>query len=445
MKRYNRVAAFVLLVAILLTPTAAFAASGPAISAPGAIVMDYDTGQVLYEKNADTPRSAASMTKIMTAYIILDALRTGEATWDTVIPISVNARTQSPWDKTDFAETERLGDLFEPFLVRSNNQMGIAIAEYFGGGSEAQFAERMNEKARLLGIDAYYTEANGLAPNRVTPRAQALLTRAIISDYPEILNTTSKHQTKYKNEIYRSTNQFYRKFRHFKGINGFKTGTASYSGQCLSVTYTNKGRHLISVVMGSRGQDQRYHDTMALLNYAMSCYATSPWAKDVPSRANHEGINTAAYRGLKSFQGREAMNRGEFTLLMGLALRLPMTEADGGFPDVPADAYYAKAVTAARQAGLIDGYEDGRFRPERLISREEMAKILFVAMKYDDASHNLPFKDANAIGSVFRPAVASLTARGILHGKGDNLFDPKGTASREEATQMMLNLKNQLN
>lgn len=445
MKRFNSVAAFLLIVAILFTPGAAFAANAPAISAPGAIVMDYDTGQVLYEKNADTPRSAASMTKIMTAYLILDALRTGEATWDTVIPISVNARTQSPWDKTDFAETERLGDLFEPFLVRSNNQMGIAIAEYFGGGSEAQFAERMNEKARLLGIDAYYTEANGLKPNRVTPRAQALLTRAIISDYPEILNTTSKHQTKYKNEIYRSTNQFYRKFRHFKGINGFKTGTASYSGQCLSVTYTNKGRHLISVVMGSRGQDQRYHDTMALLNYAMSCYATSPWAKDVPSRANHEGINTAAFRGLKSFQGREAMNRGEFTLLMGLALRLPMTEADGGFPDVPADAYYAKAVTAARQAGLIDGYEDGRFRPERLISREEMAKILFVAMKYDDASHNLPFKDANAIGSVFRPAVASLTARGILHGKGDNLFDPKGTASREEATQMMLNLKNQLN
>lgn len=445
MKRFNSVAAFLLIVAILLIPGAAFAANAPAINAPGAIVMDYDTGQVLYEKNADTPRSAASMTKIMTAYIILDALRTGEATWDTVIPISVNARTQSPWDKTDFAETERLGDLFEPFLVRSNNQMGIAIAEYFGGGSEAQFAERMNEKARLLGIDAYYTEANGLKPNRVTPRAQALLTRAIISDYPEILNTTSKHQTKYKNEIYRSTNQFYRKFRHFKGINGFKTGTASYSGQCLSVTYTNKGRHLISVVMGSRGQDQRYHDTMALLNYAMSCYATSPWAKDVPSRANHEGINTAAFRGLKSFQGREAMNRGEFTLLMSLALRLPMTEANGGFPDVPAEAYYAKAVTAARQAGLIDGYEDGRFRPERLISREEMAKILFVAMKYDDASHNLPFKDANAIGPVFRPAVASLTARGILHGKGANLFDPKGTASREEATQMMLNLKNQLN
>ena len=445
MKRFNSVAAFLLIVAILFTPAAAFAANAPAINAPGAIVMDYDTGQVLYEKNADTPRSAASMTKIMTAYIILDALRTGEATWDTVIPISVNARTQSPWDKTDFAETERLGDLFEPFLVRSNNQMGIAIAEYFGGGSEAQFAERMNEKARLLGIDAYYTEANGLAPNRVTPRAQALLTRAIISGYPEILNTTSKHQTKYKNEIYRSTNQFYRKFRHFKGINGFKTGTASYSGQCLSVTYTNKGRHLISVVMGSRGQDQRYHDTMALLNYAMSCYATSPWAKDVPSRANHEGINTAAYRGLKSFQGREAMNRGEFTLLMSLTLRLPMTEADGGFSDVPADAYYAKAVAAARRAGLIDGYEDGRFRPERLISREEMAKILFVAMKYDDASHNLPFKDANAIGPVFRPAVASLTARGILHGKGDNLFDPKGTASREEATLMMLNLRSQLN
>lgn len=445
MKRLNRVAAFILIVAILLTPGAAFAATAPTISAQGAIVMDYDTGQVLYEKNADTPRSAASMTKVMTAYIVLDALRTGEATWDTVIPISDNARNQSPWDKTDFAETERLGDLFEPYLIRSNNQMGIAIGEYFGGGSEATFAERMNEKARLLGIDAYYTEANGLKPNRVTPRAQALLTRAIISDYPEILNTTSKHQTKYKSEIYRSTNQFYRKFRRFKGINGFKTGTASYSGQCLTATYTKKGRRLISVVMGSKGTDGRYHDTMALLNYAMSRYMTSPWAKDVPSRANHAGINTAAYRGLTSFQGREAMNRGEFTLLMGLALRLPMTEAGGGFSDVAADAYYAKAVAAAKNTGLIDGYEDGSFRPERLISREEMAKILFVAMKYDDSAKDLPFQDAAAIGPVFRPAVANLTARGILHGKDGNRFDPKGTASREEATLMMLNLKSQLN
>ena len=445
MKRYNRVAAFVLLVAILLTPTAAFAASGPAISAPGAIVMDYDTGQVLYEKNADKPRAAASMTKVMTAYIILDALRTGEATWDTIIPISDNARNQSLWDKTNFGETERLGDLFEPYLIRSNNQMGIAIAEYFGGGSEARFADRMNEKARLLGIDAYYTEANGLKPNRVTPRAQALLTRAIISDYPEILNTTSKHQTNFKGEVYRSTNQFYRKFRHFKGINGFKTGTASYSGQCLTATCTKKGRHLISVVMGSKGQDQRYHDTMALLDYAMSRYMTSPWAKEVPSRANQAGINTAAFRGLKSFQGREAMNRGEPTLLMGLALRLPMAEGDTAFPDVPADAYYAKAVAAAKNAGLIDGYEDGNFRSERLISREEMARILCVAMKYDDPAHNLPFKDANAIGPAYRPAVASLTARGILHGKDGNRFDPKGTASREEATLMMLNLKSQLN
>ena len=107
MKRLNRVAAFILIVAILLTPGAAFAATAPTISAQGAIVMDYDTGQVLYEKNADTPRSAASMTKVMTAYIILDAIKSGEVSWDTVIPISNNARTKSPWDKTPFDEVER--------------------------------------------------------------------------------------------------------------------------------------------------------------------------------------------------------------------------------------------------------------------------------------------------------------------------------------------------
>lgn len=229
--------------------------------------------------------------------------------------------------------------------------MGIAMAEYLGGGSEERFADRMNEKARLLGIDAYYTEANGLKPNRVTPRAQALLTRSIIRDYPEILNTTSKHQTMYKNEVYRSTNLFYRKFRNFNGINGFKTGTASYSGQCLTATYTKKGRHLISVVMGSKGKDGRYHDTMAILNYATRDYSTSDWAKHVPARAERTGINTALYRGLKSFQGREHMSRGEFTLLMSLALHLPMESNVTGFNDVAPDAYYTKAIAAAKGRG----------------------------------------------------------------------------------------------
>lgn len=444
MKRLNQWVALVLMVVMLMVPGAAFAAEPPAISAQGAIVMDYDTGQVLYEKNSDKAYSAASMTKVMTAYIILDAIKSGELSWDTMIPISDNARTKSPWDKTPFDDTERLGDLFEPYLIRSNNQMGIAMAEYMGGGSEERFAVRMNEKARALGIDARYTEANGLKPNSVTPRAQALLTRSIIRDYPEILNTTSKHQTMYKNEVYRSTNLFYRKFRNFNGINGFKTGTASYSGQCLTATYTKKGRHLISVVMGSKGKDARYHDTMAILNYATRDYSTSSWAAHVPAKAEKAGINTALYRGLTSFQGREHMSRGEFTLLMSLALHLPMENDATSFNDVALDAYYTKAIAAAKGAGLIDGYGDGTFRPDKLVSREEMAKIIYVAMKYDENNTRLPYKDSGKIHPVFRPAVASLTKRGILQGKGGNLFDPKGTASREEATQMMLNLTSQM-
>lgn len=444
MKRSNQFVAFFLAFIILLTPATAFAEKEPQISARGAIVMDYDTGQVLYEKNADKAFSAASMTKVMTAYLILDSIRSGDISWDTVIPISENARNKSSWDKTNFSDEERLGDLFEPYLIRSNNQMGIAMAEYLGGGSEAVFAERMNEKARDLGIDARYTEANGLKPNRVTPRAQALLTRAIIHDYPDILNTTSKCETLYKEQVYRSTNKFYRDFRYFKGINGFKTGTASYAGQCLTATYTKKGRHLISVVMGSTGKDRRYHDTMAILNYAMSYYSTSNWASKVPARADREGMNTAAYRNLTSFQGREAMSRGEFTLLMALAMKLPLVDGDTGFDDISDEVYYKNAIGAAKRAGLIDGYGDGSFRSDQLITREEMARIVYVAMKYDDSGARLPFKDREKIHPVHRKAVAGLTARKILHGRSGGIFDPKGTASREEATLMMLNLKDQL-
>lgn len=444
MKRLKQVLVGMLILAMVLTPGPSFAMEEPKITAKGAIVMDYDTGQVLYEKNADKAYSSASMAKVMTAYLILDAIHRGDLSWDTMIPISDKARTQSPWDKTPFAEEERLGDLFDPYMVRSNNQMGIAIAEYMGGGSEDGFVDQMNQKARDLGLDASYTEANGLKPNQVTARAQALLTRSIIQEYPEILKTTAKHQARFKDQVYRSTNKFYRDFRYFKGVDGFKTGSAPYSGQCLTTTCTRRGRRLISVVMGSQGKDRRYYDTMKIINYACELSTTSPWAKDVPKRADRENMNTAAYKGLATFRGREPMSRGEFTLLMALTLALPMEEGQTEFRDVPEDAYYAKAIAAAKKAGLVDGYGEGIFRPEKLISREEMARMVYVAMGYDDASVDPSFKDWEQIHPLYCKAVAGLTARKILHGRSGGLFAPQGTASREEASLMMLNLRDQV-
>ena len=195
-----RFAALMLTLVCLLSlaPSAAAAPEEPMLSGQAAIVIDYETGYVLYAKDPDTMRLPASMTKVMTAYIVYEELAKGTITMDTPVPISdhvaaisrdnVNYQTMVPLPQGGTVPVETLLKLV---LLPSASASCVALAEFISGTEEA-FVQRMNETARRLGLDAAYVNPYGYDDNMISPRSQAMLVREFLMKYPEVLEITSQ-------------------------------------------------------------------------------------------------------------------------------------------------------------------------------------------------------------------------------------------------------------
>ena len=192
---FTRITALTLLFALLLTSTvvAATPPTPPNITADSAIVMDYDTGEVLYEKDADTMRVPAYMTKVMTAYIIFEELEAGNLTLDTMVPVSnTNADRSSSSNypaivPLPYGQSQSVDTLLKLILIPSASASCIAMADYISG-SEAAFVQRMNETAQRLGMTAEYENCHGAHVHYLTARSQAILVREFIRRFPQILD-----------------------------------------------------------------------------------------------------------------------------------------------------------------------------------------------------------------------------------------------------------------
>ncbi len=290
----------------VLFSTAVSAASvgGNAISSSGACVMDYDTGEVLYEYNGNTPRVPASMTKIMNMYCVYEALKNGEITLDTVVPISKNVYNKSRnsvyqsvlplYYNTTYTVDEMIGVV----VTYSASGAAIALAELIGG-SEAAFVERMNNKAAEMGIDAHYYDSCGIAENKISPIAMATLARNIIRDYPDILTRSSKPYVSFHGNTYKTTNHLLDTY-YYSGADGLKTGTTPAAGYCFCGTAVRNGRRMISVTMNSSSTGQRFIDTARLLDYgfaaANSRYGTIYYT-DMRTFVNGAEMPTFVYKG----------------------------------------------------------------------------------------------------------------------------------------------------
>ena len=238
MKRLkNRVLALVLVFVLLF----AVSASAFKIEAQGAISMNFDTGEIYYEKNADMMMTPASMTKIMTLYIIFEKMASGELDENTLIPVSAQAAKASrSGDATNIPLTADkplpLGTMIDAITIVSACTCSSLVAEYISG-SEAEFAKLMNETAARMGINAYFEDASGLSDNNlITPRGVAQLVHKFITKYPDILNYTSKASAEIDGKLYYSTNWFLpikdTKF-YYEGVDGFKTGTTNKEASVL--------------------------------------------------------------------------------------------------------------------------------------------------------------------------------------------------------------------
>lgn len=245
---------------------------GNYISSSGACVMDYDTGEILYEYNGNNPRVPASMTKIMNMYCVYEALENGEISLDTVVPIS-----KSVYNKSRNSVYQSVLPLYYNTIYTVDEMIGVvvtysasgaatALAELIGGGSEAAFVERMNKKAEEMGIDAYYYDSCGIADNQVSPIAMAMLARNIIHDYPDILVRSAKKSVYFHGNTYKTTNHLLDTY-YYSGADGLKTGTTPAAGYCFCGTAVRNGRRMISVTMNSSSKGQRFTDTARLLDY----------------------------------------------------------------------------------------------------------------------------------------------------------------------------------
>lgn len=273
------------------------------ISSQGACVIDYDSGEVIYEYNGYSSRVPASMTKVMNLYCVYEAMSQGAFDMNTHVAISQNVynKSRNPVYQTAplyLNTTYTVGELIDMVVVYSDIGSAVALAE-LTAGSEWAFVQLMNQKSAELGLTAYFYDCFGVENNQASPVDIAKLVRAFIQKYPEILLHTSKRTTMLHGATYYTTNHLL-DTHYYMGADGFKTGTTSAAGCCFAATAARDGRRMIAVTMGSISSSQRFADVKALMDYGFSYVKTNydtVYHTDSSVRINGTEVPTFAHRG----------------------------------------------------------------------------------------------------------------------------------------------------
>ncbi|MGB7433297.1 MAG: D-alanyl-D-alanine carboxypeptidase family protein [Ahrensia sp.] len=233
-----------------------------------ALVIDAKDGRILHEAYADQTRYPASLTKMMTIYLMFDALRDGRVTPQTEIPISENAAKQ-PASKLYLraGSTITVDQAIRALAVKSANDVATAVAEYFGG-TEDNFAQMMTTKAQSLGMRAtVFRNASGLTENgmRTTARDMALLAMALQRNHPRYMGYFTLTSFEYGGKTITGHNNV---LVNYPGATGMKTGYTSASGSNLVTTAQRNNRSVIAVVLGGQGSRARDERMTQLLDAA---------------------------------------------------------------------------------------------------------------------------------------------------------------------------------
>jgi D-alanyl-D-alanine carboxypeptidase len=296
------IAAPLMLLAVAVTlPTEAFARHHHAWHVPAgatdprkdaALIIDGETGKVLYARNAEATRHPASLTKMMTLYLLFDALRKGEVTLATPLKVSRHAAAQAPTKLyLKPGDTITVDQAIKAIVVRSANDVAVTIAEGLGG-TEGQFAEMMNAKARDLGMTGtHYHNASGLPdPQQIsTARDLALLARHLAYDYPQYFHYFATPSFAFHGATYETHDNL---IGTYDGADGIKTGYTGASGFNLVSSVVRDRVHLIGVVMGGRTAHRRDLEMERLLDQSFTQIDRNPTLvarADIPWQHLHDG------------------------------------------------------------------------------------------------------------------------------------------------------------
>ncbi len=285
MKKLRRAACLLmaLLCALALWPVRAAAVELP-ITSRAALLMEKSTGQILYARNEHEQLEPASVTKVMTLLLTMEAIDSGTIHYDDVVTVSADAAGMGG-SQVFLAEGEQITveELLKAVCVASGNDAAVALAEKVAGVHEL-FVEQMNRRAAELGMeDTHFVNCTGLtAEGHVTSAHDiALMSRELILHHPDIRRFTTIWMDTIRNGAFQlaNTNKL---IRFYDGATGLKTGYTASAGYCISATAERDGMELIAVIMKAPDKDARTKDAKALLNYGFSTYALVSAAPQEP-------------------------------------------------------------------------------------------------------------------------------------------------------------------
>ena len=274
MKRY--LCLFLIVAVILSVPVGAVDMDIPAKSA---VLMDVATGTVLYEQNPHTPLAPASVTKVMTMLLIMEAIDSGRIRWDDMVTTSESAAAKGGSQiYLQVGETMSVTDMVKSIAVSSANDCACAMAEHLAG-SETAFVDMMNKRAKELGMnDTHFVNCTGLDddPNAKDHKTSAydiaIMSRELLKNHPDIKKFTTIWMDTVRNGEFglSNTNKL---VRFYQGATGLKTGFTSQAGYCLSASALREDMELVAVVMGSETSKERFAACKSMLDYGFAGYA----------------------------------------------------------------------------------------------------------------------------------------------------------------------------
>lgn len=282
------------LVFITLIPTLGLAQTVPFGVAPvetiakEAFLIDANTGTVLYAKDADTPVPTSSMSKMMTVYLVFDALQSGKLKMDDQLPVSEHAwKQEGSRMYLNLGQTARVEDLIRGVVIQSGNDAAVVFAEALGGGTETVFAEMLNAKAKQLGMtNSHFMNATGLPDPQhyASARDLATLALALLRDFPEYYHYFSELSFTYNGISQGNRNPLlYHPEMH---VDGIKTGHTEAGGMGLTASSLREGRRLVLVINGIpdtgklAGKQDRADESAHLLDWGYREFGLYPIAKN---------------------------------------------------------------------------------------------------------------------------------------------------------------------
>ncbi len=269
-----------------------------------AIVVDFETNEVLFEKNADTKNYPASLTKIMTLYIVFDYINKGKLNFEDEMLVSSTAASRSP-SKLYLEEgsTIKVRDAINALIIKSANDVATVVSEKISG-SEREFAKLMTEYARNLGMsNTTFKNASGL-PNRgqlTTARDIYKLSYALITNFPEKYKLFSQTSFKWKGKVYKTHNKLMLKY---EGADGIKTGYIKASGFQLAFSAIRKNKRVIGVYFGGDSGKQR--------NDRLKFYMDTAFKK-----LNVENLTTEKSKNVKNTIKKKSININKYSIVVG--------------------------------------------------------------------------------------------------------------------------------